>query len=75
MHSEFCISTNRSPINTDFIHDYMTKTSCWGKERTIEQTIKIIENSFCFGMYTRSNKQIGFARLVTEVVFLEIVLT
>ena len=69
MSSEFYISTYKSLLSIDFIHDYMTKSSYWAKGRTKEQTVQTIENSFCFGMYTRSNKQVGFARIVTDFVF------
>ena len=69
MSDGFYISTDKSLINTDFVHDYMSKTSYWGKGRTIRQTKVTIENSFCFGLYTASNQQIGFARVVTDFVF------
>ena len=69
MRNEFYIATDKSLVNTDFVHNYMTKTSYWGKGRTMEQTLKTIENSFCFGMYTKSNQQIGFAKVVTDFVF------
>lgn len=69
MSSEFYISTNKELLDADFIHNYMTKTSYWAKGRTIDQTVQTIENSFCFGMYTKANKQVGFARVVTDFVF------
>lgn len=69
MGNDFYISTDKSLINIDFIHAYMTETAYWGKGRTIKQTKETIENSFCFGMYTQSNQQIGFARVVTDFVF------
>lgn len=47
----------------------MVNDSYWGKGRTLEQTIQTIENSYCFGMYTLSNEQIGFARIVSDFVF------
>lgn len=69
MAEEFYISTDKSLLDIDFIHEYMTKKSYWGKERKLEQTKGTIENSFCFGMYTTSNSQIGFARVVTDFTF------
>ncbi len=69
MKQDFQISTDKSLLDFDFIHDYMTKTSYWGKGRTIQQTKGTIENSICFGMYTKAQKQIGFARVVTDTVF------
>ena len=69
MKEGFYISTDKSLLDFDFIHDYMTKTSYWGKGRTIQQTKGTIENSFCFGMYTDDQKQVGFARVVTDYTF------
>lgn len=69
MQHEVYISTDKSMIHIDFIHAYLTETSYWGKGRTLAQTKSTIENSYCFGMYTNSNTQIGFARMVTDFVF------
>jgi len=69
MTKEIYISTDKSLLDIDFIHDYMTKKSYWAKERTLVQTERTIENSFCFGMYANSKKQIGFARVVTDFTF------
>lgn len=66
---DYRISTDKSGLNLQFIYDYMINTSYWGKGRTLEQTERTIENSYCFGMYTLSNEQIGFARVVTDFVF------
>lgn len=66
---DFEISTNKNLLNINFIHDYMTKKSYWAKERTLQQTKKTVENSFCFGMYNDAKQQIGFARIVTDFVF------
>lgn len=68
MKNNFYISTDKNLLNVDFVHDFI-KNSYWGQGRTMEQTLKTIENSFCFGLYTKSNQQIGFARVVTDYVF------
>ena len=68
MENDFYISTDNNLLNVDFVHEVI-QNSYWGKERTKEQTIKTIENSFCFGMYSKSNDPIGFARVVTDSVF------
>ncbi|QCW99818.1 GNAT family N-acetyltransferase [Aggregatimonas sangjinii] len=64
----FYISTDKKRLNIDFIHDFIAN-SYWGKGRTREQTLQTIENSFCFGMYSKSDEQIGFGRVVTDYVF------
>ncbi len=69
MNNDFYISTDKNLLDVDFIHDYISKVSYWGMGRTIEETTKTIANSFCFGVYSKSNEQIGFARVVTDDVF------
>lgn len=69
MKEGFYISTDKSLLDIEFIQNYMTNVSYWGKGRTVEQTKGTIENSFCFGMYTNTQEQMGFARVVTDTVF------
>lgn len=38
-------------------------------ERTVEQTRTTIENCLCFGMYSETHEQLGFARIFTDYVF------
>jgi len=61
----FTISTERNRLQIDVIHRFLAEESYWAKERTLEKTIKAIENSLCFGVYKGEN-QIGFARIVTD---------
>ena len=62
--TEIIIDTDKSKLNTTFINDFISN-SYWGKGRTLEQTQKIIENSLNFGVYL-GNRQIGYARVVTD---------
>jgi len=62
---EFIISTDRSRLQFDAIHKYLSEESYWAKERTREQTETAIKNSLSFGVY-KDEKQIGFARVVTD---------
>jgi len=64
--SEITISTDRTNLDIPYIHDFLTN-SYWGKGRTIETVKKSIEHSRCYGVYL-DNKQIGFARVVTDTV-------
>jgi GNAT superfamily N-acetyltransferase len=61
----FKISTARELLQTDEILDYLVDYSYWANKRTREQMETIIENSLCFGVY-KEDKQIGFARVVTD---------
>jgi len=62
---EFTVSTDRNRLQIDAIHKFLAEESYWAKERTREQTELAIKNSLPFGVY-RDEKQIGFARVVTD---------
>jgi len=59
------ISTNRSKIDIKFVHHYLSKISYWASNIPIELVQKSIENSMCFSVF-KNEKQIGFARVVTD---------
>jgi GNAT superfamily N-acetyltransferase len=62
---EFEISTDKSRLDLEMIHRFLSEKSYWAKNRTLEQTKTAIENSICFGLY-EERRQIGFARVVTD---------
>ncbi len=62
------MSTDKTLLDVDLIHRYVSTISYWGRGRAIEEVLETIENSFCFGMYNEANEQMGFARLVTDYV-------
>lgn len=60
------ISTDKSKLDLNTIHDYLTNRSYWAPGRSYEIVKQSIENSLCFGVYDNSDKLIGFARIVTD---------
>jgi GNAT superfamily N-acetyltransferase len=62
---EFVISTDKALLQPEEIQKFLSEESYWAKSRTFEQTLRAIENSVCFGLYTQE-RQIGFARVVTD---------
>ncbi|MCW5516725.1 GNAT family N-acetyltransferase [Muriicola sp. Z0-33] len=62
------ISTNKDKLDVMAIYEYIHIKSYWGKNRTLEDVQLSIDNSLCFGMYDQNDKQIGFARVVTDFV-------
>jgi N-acetylglutamate synthase-like GNAT family acetyltransferase len=62
----FVISDDKSKLDVKLIHNFLTN-SYWGKGRTLEEVNRSIEHSFCFGIYS-GNKQVGFARVLTDFV-------
>ncbi|MFD0990174.1 GNAT family N-acetyltransferase [Mariniflexile jejuense] len=58
------ISTDKSKLQVDVIHQFLT-TTYWATGRTLQEVKKTIETCFCFGVYL-NEKQIGFARIATD---------
>ena len=59
------ISTDRSKLDIDLIHDYLCNVSYWAKGIPRDVVVRSIENSLCAGAYD-GDKQVGFARAVTD---------
>ena len=65
---DIIISNDIQKLDIDFIHQFLTK-SYWAEGRTKEEVLASIENSLNFGVFL-DEKQIGFARVLTDhVVF------
>lgn len=58
------ISDDKNKLDVELIHKFLT-TSYWAEGRTLEEVKSSIEHSICFGIY-KDDKQIGFARIVTD---------
>lgn len=62
----YFISTDKRLLDLDTIVDFLHNHSYWAKTRPAELIQRTIEHSLCFGIYTASKKQVGFARVVTD---------
>lgn len=62
---QFEISTDRSRLDVDLIHGFLSTESYWAQNRSRAQTETAIENSICFGVYS-GNDQVGFGRVVSD---------
>jgi GNAT superfamily N-acetyltransferase len=62
---KYTLSTDKQRLDTTSIHNYLSEHSYWAKGRTMEQVLRSIEHSLCFGLYA-GREQIGFARVVTD---------
>lgn len=60
------VSTDKNKLDVPFIQQFL-KDIYWAAGRTIEEVQITIDNSFCFGIYL-NDKQIGFARVITDYV-------
>jgi len=61
----FSISTDNNLLDIDLIYNYLDKDSYWANGIPFDKLERSIKNSLCFGVYFE-NKQIGFARVVTD---------
>lgn len=62
--SGYSISTDKDKMDIDFIHSFLT-CSYWAEGITKEIVSRSIKGSLCFGVFS-IDKQIGFARMVTD---------
>ena len=61
----YTISTDRSKLDVDLIHRFLSEEAYWARGRSREQVERSIENSVCLGAYA-GEEQVGFARVVTD---------
>lgn len=60
------VSTDKNKLDVPFIQNFL-KEVYWAAGRTMEEVQTTIDHSFCFGIYL-DDKQIGFARVITDYV-------
>ena len=63
--TDYEISTDRSRLDVDLIHRFLSEESYWAKGRPREQVERSLEHSLNFGAYL-DGRQVGFARVVTD---------
>ena len=61
---DYEVTDDKSKVNLDAVHKLLS-TSYWAADRSKEIVMKTIENSICFSAL-HSDKQVGFARVVTD---------
>jgi GNAT superfamily N-acetyltransferase len=60
------VSTDKNKLDVKFIQNFL-KDIYWAAGRTMEEVQTTIDHSFCFGIFL-NEKQIGFARVITDYV-------
>ena len=60
------VSTDKTKLDVPFIQNFL-KDIYWAAGRTIDEVQTTIDASVCFGIYF-NDKQIGFARVITDYV-------
>ncbi|MFN8345686.1 MAG: GNAT family N-acetyltransferase [Spirosomataceae bacterium] len=62
---DYWISTDKSKLDIDLIHRYLSQDSYWAENIPREIIERSIANSLSFGIY-HEHRQIGFARVITD---------
>jgi GNAT superfamily N-acetyltransferase len=62
---DYCLSTDKSRLDIDVIHHYLSVDSYWAKGIPRHIVEKSLAHSWCFGIY-HGNDQVGFGRLTTD---------
>ncbi|SFF28104.1 GNAT family N-acetyltransferase [Spirosoma endophyticum] len=65
MNEAYTISTDKSKLDIDVIHRYLSQEAYWCLNIPLDIVQRSIENSACFGVYQGDN-QAGFARVITD---------
>lgn len=69
----FTLSTDKSYLDVEMIHNYLSREAYWSKGIHLELVRLLIKNSLCYGIYDGDPKledtpQVGFARVVSDFV-------
>lgn len=63
--AQFCISTDKSRLDLNAMHDFLSKEAYWSLGVPIETIRKSTENALNFGLYD-GQKQIGYAKIISD---------
>ena len=63
----YYISTDKTKMDLNFIHDYLCNKSYWAKGRSMDLVKKSMDNSMCFALF-EGDRQLGFGRVATDFV-------
>ena len=62
---DFFITTDKTKLDIVAIHDFLSKYSGWSDNIPFDKVKTSIDNSLNFGLF-HQNKQIGFARVISD---------
>lgn len=63
---DYLISTDNALLDLEFIYEFLSQNAYWALGRSRDVVTRSLKNSLNFGLY-KSGKQIGFARVVTDL--------
>jgi GNAT superfamily N-acetyltransferase len=62
---DYEIRTGVEPVDLDAVHQFLSNESAWAKGISKDLVRRCVENSLCFSLF-HSNKQVGFARVISD---------
>jgi GNAT superfamily N-acetyltransferase len=62
----FELSDDRSRLDLDLVHHWLSTDSYWAAGRTLELVKAAVDGSEPYGVYGPDGRQVAFARLVTD---------
>ncbi|MCU7550987.1 GNAT family N-acetyltransferase [Chitinophagaceae bacterium LB-8] len=62
---EYSITTDKSKLDIEAIHDFLSNQSYWSRNIPLDTVKKSIEHSLNFGLL-HVDKQIGYARVISD---------
>ena len=63
--TSFTIKTGVENMSPKEVVNLLRQT-VWAKDRKKEAIIKSLNNSICYGAFTKNGQQVGFARVITD---------
>jgi N-acetylglutamate synthase-like GNAT family acetyltransferase len=60
------IKTGFNRMDIQCVHYFISQESYWAQGVPIEIVEKSLKNSFCIGVFDNEDKQIGFARIISD---------
>ena len=63
----FLFSTDKGRLDFTRIHDWISNDSYWAKGIPPETLQRSVENSVTFGVFAEDLRQVGFARMITDL--------
>lgn len=64
-HGDYVITTDKSLMQPEAIHKWLSEKSYWVKNIPLEVVKNAFDNSFCIAVL-KDGKQVGYARFVTD---------
>lgn len=65
---DYTVSSDPERLDLEWMHQVLSTDTYWAAGRSRERSDRAARNSLCYGLYHRSGRQVGLARVVTDSV-------